>query len=102
MSFLIARSGTSTPSLTVSSSAWTSRKARRVRPQPHLRHSRDTNLRQDLPLLPERAGPQLHRPATRWLANSLSMLGVILTVKMRDLPARIKSDQVALATETSI
>src|SRR5437588_2373561 len=94
MSFLIARSGTSTPSLTVLSSAWTSRKARRVQPQPHLRHSPDTNLRQDLPLLPERAGPQLHRPATRWLANSLSMLGVILTVKMREDEGLTCADQV--------
>src|ERR1700722_7641149 len=51
MSFLIAKCGTSIPSPTVSSSAWTSRKARRARTQPRLQHSPDTNLREDFPLL---------------------------------------------------
>src|SRR5450631_1821873 len=57
MSFLIARCGTSIPSRTVSSSAWTSRKAKRARTRPHLQHSPDTSLSQDLPLLPERQRP---------------------------------------------
>jgi hypothetical protein len=51
MSFLIARCGTSIPSRTVSSSAWTSRRAKPARTQPHLQHSPGTSMCQDLPLL---------------------------------------------------
>jgi len=42
MSFLTARRGTFIPSRTVSLNAWTSRKAKRARTQPHLQHSPDT------------------------------------------------------------
>jgi hypothetical protein len=54
MSFLIARCGTFIPWRAVSLNAWTSRKAKRVRAQPHLQHSPDISKCHDLPPSPER------------------------------------------------
>src|SRR5258706_6137806 len=54
MSFLIAKCGTFIASRTVSLNAWTSRKAKRARAQPHQQHFPDTDMREDRPLLPER------------------------------------------------
>ena len=75
MCFLIERCGTFIPSRTVSSNAWTSKKAKRARPELHLRHFPSTSMRRGhLPLLPHREGPVLTgvpplRLAGMWLVT---------------------------------
>src|ERR1039458_7657606 len=92
MSFPIARCGTSIPSRTVSSSAWTLRKAKRARTQPHLQHSPDTSMCQDLPLLPERerhADRRSHLSGSLWLDYSLT-LAHVHRLFCRSLPGALK------------
>jgi hypothetical protein len=53
---------------TVSLNAWTSRRAKQARTQPHLQHSPDTSICQDLPLLPDR---ERHADRRSHLSGSL-------------------------------